>query len=56
MEEMDKLEEEENSPLISMMPNFSCEKSQSKSDKQPTHYHTEMDRNEQKRRDHETMM
>ena len=36
-----------------MMPNFACEKSQSKSDKKPAHYNTDMDRNEQKRRDHD---
>ena len=42
---MDELEEEENSPLVAVMPNLACKKSQPQPDKQPTHNNTEMNRN-----------
>ena len=42
LEKMDELEEEENSPSISVMSNLACKKSQPKRDEQPTHDSSEM--------------
>jgi hypothetical protein len=46
LEEMDEMEEEEHSPLISMMPNLEYEMSPSKADHQITQDNTEMNHNE----------
>lgn len=47
LEEMNKLqEEEEDSPLVSVIPNLACKESPSKPGMQPTHGNTEMNSNE----------
>jgi hypothetical protein len=45
MEIMDEMEEEEQSPLVSLMPNFDSVKSQLKPDNQSTKDHREMNNN-----------
>ena len=46
LKEMDKMDEEERSPLISVMPNLACKKSPTKPDVHPTHNSREMSSNE----------
>jgi hypothetical protein len=46
LEEKDKMEEEEQSPVVSVMPNLDSVKSQSKHDEQPTKDDSEMNNNE----------
>jgi hypothetical protein len=43
---LDRMEEEVQSPLVSVMPNLDCVKSQSKLDGQPTTDNTEMNNND----------
>ena len=43
---MDEMEEEENSPSISVMSNLACKKSLPKCDEQPTHDSKEMNSSE----------
>ena len=46
LEKMDEMEEEEQSPVVSVMPNLDSVKSQSKHDEQPTKDDSEMNNNE----------
>ena len=46
LKEMDKMDEEEHSPLISVMPNLACKKSPSQANEQITQDNTEMNHNE----------
>jgi hypothetical protein len=45
-EKMDKMEEEEHSPLVSVIPDLDGLKSASKPDEQPTQDNTEMNNND----------
>ena len=45
LEKMDEMEEEEQSPVVSVMPNLDSVKSQSKHDEQPTKDDSEMNNN-----------